>query len=95
MKNIKVIVATHKKFHSPSLDSCYKVIQGGCAKYPNFVDDKVVLKYLKKLVFRNSDKDLKQLLANLQTKIQNQKTPHRDKIQKALELFDKYNEPLY
>ena len=68
---------------------------GGCAKYPNFVDDKVVLKYLKKLVFRNSDKDLKELLANLQAKIQNPKTPHRAKIQKALELFDKYNEPLY
>ena len=31
---IDIFVATHKKFHSPSLDSCYKVIQGGCAKYP-------------------------------------------------------------
>ena len=74
-------------------DKLYDV--GGCTKFPNFVDDKVVLKYLKKLVHRNSDKDLKSLMDNLQTKIQNHKTPHRDKIQKALNLFDKYNEPLY
>ena len=37
---------------------------GGCAKYPNFVDDKVVLKYLKKL-FKNAKiyEELKRELA--------------------------------
>ena len=68
---------------------------GGCIKFPNFIDDKIVLKYLKKLVHRNSNKDLKPLLTDLQAKVQNPKTPHRSKIQKALELFEKYNEPLY
>lgn len=68
---------------------------GGCLKYPHFVDDKVTLKYFKKLMHRNSDKDLNPLLNNLKALVQNPKTPHRDKIQKALELFDKRNEPLY
>ena len=44
---------------------------------------------------RNSEKDLKPLLIDLQKKIQNPKTPHVDKIKKALELFEKRNEPLY
>ena len=60
-----------------------------------FIDDKVVLKYFKKFMNRNSEKDLKPLLIDLQKKIQNPKTPHVDKIKKALELFEKRNEPLY
>ena len=74
-------------------DKIYDV--GGFSKYPKFIDDKVVLKYFKKLMNRNSEKDLKPLLTDLQKKIQNPKTPHVDKIKKALELFEKRNEPLY
>ena len=74
-------------------DKIYDV--GGFSKYPKFIDDKVVLKYFKKLMNRNSEKDLKPLLIDLQKKIQNPKTPHVDKIKKALELFEKRNEPLY
>ncbi len=60
---------------------------GGCIKYPNFIKDKVVLKYFKKLMHRNSEKDLNNFLENLQPKLNNPKTPHRDKIQEALRLF--------
>lgn len=68
---------------------------GGCIKYPNFVNDTVVLKYLKKLFYRNSEKDLKPVLENMQVQAQNPKNQHKNKIQKALELFSKINNPLY
>ena len=68
---------------------------GGCIKFPGFINDKVILKFFKKLMHRNSEKDLQPLLNDLQAKAQNPKTPHRNKIQKALELFEKRNEPLY
>lgn len=60
---------------------------GGCLKYPGFIKDKVVMKYFKKLMHRNSEKDLNLFLDHLQTKLNNPKTPHRAKIQEALRLF--------
>lgn len=66
-------------------DKLYDV--GGFVKQPDFIDDKVVLRYFKKLWFRNSEKELNKVIQNYETKIANPKTPHRVKIKKALELF--------
>lgn len=60
---------------------------GGFQKLLEFIDDKVVMKNFKKL-FHRSEKELPQVMANMKTLIQNPKTPHRDKIQKAIELFE-------
>lgn len=61
---------------------------GGCLKMPGFIKDKVVLKYFKKLMHRTPGKDLETFIKNLKQKVQNPKLPHRNKIQKALELFE-------
>lgn len=60
---------------------------GGFIKLQDFIDDKVVMKNFKKL-FHRSEKELPQVMANMKTLVQNPKTPHRDKIQKAIELFE-------
>ena len=62
---------------------------GGCLKFPGFIKDKVVLKYFKKLMYRTPGKDLTDYTERLKLLIQNPKTPHRDKIKQALELFQK------
>ena len=61
---------------------------GGCLKYPGFIKDKVIMKYFKKLMHRNSEKDLNNFLSSLNQKLRAPKTPHREKIQKALMLFE-------
>ena len=61
---------------------------GGCLKYPNFIKDKVVMKYFKKLMHRNPGKDLNEFLEALNNKLKNPKTPHRSKIQEAIRLFE-------
>ncbi len=60
---------------------------GGFVKRFDFIKDKLVLRYFKKLWFRNSEKELNKVIKDFEDKIANPKTPHRDKIQKALELF--------
>ena len=60
---------------------------GGFVKRFDFIRDKLVLRYFKKLWFRNSEKELNKVIKDFKEKIANPKTPHRDKIQKALELF--------
>ncbi len=72
-------------FNEPINGKIYDV--GGFVKRFNFIDDKVVLRYFKKLWFRNSEKELDKVIKDFEVKIANPKTPHRDKIQKALELF--------
>lgn len=62
---------------------------GGYRKLENFIDDKVVLRYFKKLYYR-SNKELLNYIANLEKLINNPKTPHREKIQRALELFKEH-----
>lgn len=62
---------------------------GGYLKTSNFKNDKIVLRYFKKLWYRNSDKELNQVITDLENKINNPKTPHRNKIQEALYLFKK------
>ena len=46
------------------------------------------MKYFKKLMHRNSEKDLNNFLSSLNEKLCNPKTPHREKIQEALRLFE-------
>ena len=60
---------------------------GGFVKAFNFIPDKVTFKYFKKLMYR-SDKELIPFLKNLQELVKNPKTPHREKIQKTIELFE-------
>lgn len=62
---------------------------GGYRKLENFIDDKVVLKYFKKLYYR-SNKELPNYIANLENLINNPKTPHREKIREALKLFKEH-----
>lgn len=59
---------------------------GGFVKAFNFIPDKVTFKYFKKLMNR-SPKELIPFMQRLQECVKNPKTPHRDKIQKAIELF--------
>ena len=61
---------------------------GGCLKYPEFIKDKVVMRYFKKLMHRNPGKDIDEFLKNLNEKSKNPKTPHRSKIQEAIRLFE-------
>lgn len=61
---------------------------GGFQKCSKFMDDKIVLRYFKKLFFR-SKKELPEVLARYEALVQNPKTPHRNKIQTAIELFKK------
>lgn len=70
----------------PINDKYYDV--GGFWKYPGFIKDKIVMKYFKKLMYRNSEKDLNNFLQNLYEKLKNPKTPHRSKIEEALRLFE-------
>lgn len=73
--------------HNPRLHGkIYDV--GGFQKYSKFMDDKVVLRYFKKLFFR-SKRELPEVLARYEALAQNPKTPHRDKIQRAISLFKK------
>ena len=60
---------------------------GGYVKASDFISDKVTFKYFKKLMHR-SKKEITPFLNTLRERIKNSKTPHRDKIQKAIELFE-------
>ena len=66
-------------------DKIYDV--GGFRKLPDFINDKVTLRYYKKLKNQKSVVDLEILIARIKLLINNPKTPHREKIRKALELF--------
>jgi hypothetical protein len=65
---------------------------GGFIKRPNFIDDKVVLRYFKKIMNRNTEKERQIVLANQEKMVENPKTPHRDKIKRANELYRQYKE---
>lgn len=60
---------------------------GGYRKIKGFINDKVTLRYYKQLQNRNSTAELKNLIAKLEGLVENPKTPHRDKIKAALNLF--------
>ncbi|MBO6273563.1 hypothetical protein J6O48_12400 [bacterium] len=60
---------------------------GGFEKTPLYTDDKMVIRYYRQIANRTSEKEKQQVLSQLETKIQNPKTPHRDKMIKGIELF--------
>lgn len=75
------------------MDPCNEPINGklydagGFLKNSNFKDDKVVLRFFKKLWNRKSEKEIRTVISDFENKINNPKTPHRNKIQEALNLF--------
>ncbi len=84
----KLFIRYKDKNHNPLLfRKIYDV--GGFEKIPWYTDDKMVVRYYKQIANRNSEKEKQQVISQLQTKIQNPKIPHRDKIIKGIELFKK------
>lgn len=73
--------------NKPIQDKIYDA--GGFVKLKNFIDDKVVRRYYKKIRNRNTKQEQEQVAENLKAIVQNPKTPHRDKIIKALEIYEK------
>lgn len=67
---------------------------GGFKKKKVFIDDKIVLRYFKKIVNRTSAKEQLKVLANQEKLTENPKTPHRDKIIKANKIYKKYRTQL-
>ena len=65
---------------------------GGFEKRLNFIDDKIVLRYFKKIMNRNTEKERQIVLENQEKLVENPKTPHRDKIKRANELYRQYRE---
>lgn len=65
---------------------------GGYEKLSSFIDDTVVLKNYKKIINRNTEKERMDVLANMEKLIENPKTPHRDKIKKAVEIYKRQQE---
>ncbi len=92
--NIRALLGVRTKDPNvPIMDKLYDA--GGFSKTPDFIDDKVVRRYFKKLWYRNSSKERTQVIEDLENKISNPKTPHRDKIKKALELFKQKQNKYY
>lgn len=82
----KLFIRYKDKEHNPFFfRKIYDV--GGFVKTPAYTDDKMTVRYYKQIVNRNTEKEKQQVISQLQDKIKNPKTPHRDKIQKGLELY--------
>lgn len=62
---------------------------GGFSKNEYFINDKVVYKFYKKIINRNTKSERITVAQNLEKIIKNPKTPHRDKIQQAVEFYKK------
>lgn len=60
---------------------------GGFAHDSDFIKDKMVMRYYKKLYYRHFGKDLPKVMDNLEKEAKNPKNEHRTKIQKALDVF--------
>lgn len=58
---------------------------GGMAIENPVLMDKTVLKFYKKIVNRNTEKEQKEVITNLKKLIENPKTPNRSKIEEAIE----------
>lgn len=72
--------------HNPLLhNKIYDV--GGFKKMKYFTDDKMVMRYYKQIFNRNTEKEKQQVIAQLEEKIKNPKTPHRDKMAKGICLY--------
>lgn len=84
MKNLFRIQSLDAVNNAPIMGKTFDA--GGFMKTEDFIDDKVVLRYFKKLYYRNGSAH-SQVASDLNSMCQNPKTPHRDKIQRAVELF--------
>lgn len=60
---------------------------GGFKKLKCFTDDKMVMRYYKQIASRNTEKEKQQVIAQLEEKIKNPKTPHRNKMAKGIDLY--------
>ena len=77
--------------HNPLLHKkVYDV--GGFVKSKFFTDDKLVSRYYKQIFNRNTEKEKEQVISQLEAKIKNPKTPHRDKMQKGIDLYREKSE---
>lgn len=61
---------------------------GGMSKISEEYTDKTVRKYFKKIMNRNNKDERAKIINNLKELISNPKTPHRDKIEKAVKLAE-------
>lgn len=60
---------------------------GGFKKISTFIDDNVVRKNYKKIINRNTENERRQVIANLEKLAENPKTPFRNKILKAVQIY--------
>ncbi|MBQ7764374.1 hypothetical protein IJ384_03280 [bacterium] len=61
---------------------------GGITKTTEDLVDKITLRYYKKIMNRNNKNEQLELIRRLKQLIQNPKTPHREKIKKAVDLAE-------
>ena len=60
---------------------------GGFKKISTFIDDNVVRKNYKKIINRNTENERRQVIANLEKLAENPKTPFKNKILKAVQIY--------
>ncbi len=60
---------------------------GGLIRIQGALDDKIAIKYFKKIANKNTQKEREQIAEQLTKKTENIKTPHRDKILMALDYY--------
>lgn len=60
---------------------------GGLIRIQGAIKDRTTLKYFKKIANRNTQKEREEVVKNLTEKVENIKTPHRDKIIEALDYY--------
>lgn len=93
----KTVIPIYKlfAFHIPedsknNMKIMGKVFDGGGYEInKNFTADKIILRYLKQL-YNHTGKEFEQILKNLTKLIENPKTPQREKIEKAIEIYNSY-----
>lgn len=73
------------KYNRPKYEKLYD--GGGFEKMKNFMGDKIVRKFFKRLINANSEKDFQIRMNDVQKLIDNPKTPNRDKIIKAVNIY--------
>ena len=79
------IVFDDKFNNMPINDKMYD--GGGFEKLSHFIDDNVVRKNYKKIINRNTEKERLQVITNMEKLAENPKTPHRNKILKAVQIY--------
>ena len=73
-------------FNNPRInDKIYDI--GGLKKHSDFINDKLTLKYFKKIANRNSKEEREKVIRQLEQQIENPKTPLREKMSNAIEYY--------